>query len=70
VDTPGTEILYKLDTLKGVFGDFYSKVMLVSYHPLSSWDRQRARDLGIETCTTQQLAGLKSVLRRWISANS
>jgi hypothetical protein len=70
VDTPGTEILYKLDTLKGVFGDFYSKVMLVSYHPLSPWDRQRARDLGIETCTTQQLAGLKSVLRRWISANS
>ncbi|EDN67958.1 hypothetical protein BGP_3770 [Beggiatoa sp. PS] len=40
--------------------------MLVSYQPLSFYDKQRARDLQIETCTAQQLSRLKTTLRRWI----
>jgi hypothetical protein len=66
-DTHAADALYKLDTLKWLLGGVQTKVMLVSYHPLSPWDRQRAQDLRIETCTAQQLVGLKKALRRWIN---
>ncbi|HAI68003.1 MAG TPA: DUF1887 domain-containing protein [Gammaproteobacteria bacterium] len=65
-DTPGADALYKLDTLKWMLGGVRTKVMLVSYHPLSSWDRQRAHDLKIEICTAQQLVRLENTLKRWI----
>ncbi|RKZ70798.1 MAG: DUF1887 domain-containing protein [Candidatus Parabeggiatoa sp. nov. 1] len=65
-DTHGADALYKLDTLKWLLGGVRTKVMLVSYHPLSPWDRQRAQDLHIKTCTAQQLGGLKNTLRHWI----
>ncbi|HDN25736.1 MAG TPA: DUF1887 family protein [Thioploca sp.] len=65
-DTHAADALYKLDTLKWLLGGVHTKVMLVSYHPLSPWDRQRAQDLRIKTCTAQQLVGLKKALRRWI----
>jgi len=65
-DTHGADVLYKLDTLKWLFGGIQTKVMLVSYQPLSFYDKQRARDLQIETCTAQQLSRLKTTLRRWI----
>ena len=66
-DTPGADVLYKLDTLKGILGGVHTQVMLVSYHSLSAWDKQRAQDLQIETCTGQQLANLTEALARWIS---
>jgi hypothetical protein len=66
-DTHGAEVLYKLDTLKWLLGGVHTKVMLVSYHLLSRWDKQRAQDLGIEICTAQQLEGIKNKFRRWIS---
>jgi hypothetical protein len=65
-DTHGADVLYKLDTLKWLLGGIQTKVMLVSYQPLSSYDKQRAQDLQIETCTDQQLSRLKTTLRRWI----
>lgn len=65
-DSPGSEILYKLDTLKGLFGGVRTKAMLVSYHPLSNWDTQRARDLGIKICTARMLPQLRSVIKHWI----
>jgi hypothetical protein len=58
--------LYKLDTLKGLFGGVRTKAMLVSYHPLSNWDTQRARDLGIKICTARMLPQLRSVIKHWI----
>jgi hypothetical protein len=66
LDTPGADALYKLDTLKWMLGGVRTKVMLVSYHPLSSWDKQRAHDLEIEICTAQQLVRLENTLKRWI----
>lgn len=65
-DTPGAEVLYKLDTLKWILGGVQTQIMLVSYHPLSRWNEQRAHDLRIETCTARQLVNLKSTLKRWI----
>jgi len=67
-DTHGADVLYKLDTLKWLLGGVRTKVMLVSYQPLSSWDRQRARDLEIETCTAQQLVRLENTLRHWVGS--
>ena len=68
-DTQGADVLYKLDTLKWLLGGVRTKVMLVSYQPLSFYDKQRARDLKIEACTAQHLIGLENVLRRWIVNN-
>jgi hypothetical protein len=65
-DTHGTDVLYKLDTFKWLLGGIQTKVMLVSYQPLSSWDKQRAHDLQIKTCTAQQLTQLKTSFRQWI----
>ena len=59
--------LYKLDTLKGILGGVHTHVMLVSYHSLSAWDKQRAQDLQIETCTGQQLVNLTEALTRWLN---
>ncbi len=65
-DSPGSEILYKLDTLKGLFGDIRAKTMLVSYHPLSNWDMQRAKDLDIKVCTARMLPQLHATIKQWI----
>lgn len=61
----GTQALYKLETLTHLLG---GQAMLVSYHPLSSWDKQRAQDLHIEMCTAQQLGRFKEILKQWITA--
>ncbi len=66
-DSHAVDALYKLDTLKWLFGGIRTKVMLISYQPLSSWDKQRAKDLEIETCTANQLVRLEDVLKRWIN---
>lgn len=66
-ETPGAEILFKLDTLKWLLGGTNTKTMLVSYHPLSPWDKQRADDLEIATNTAQYLPNLEKDLRRWIT---
>jgi len=65
-DSPGSEILYKLDTLKGLFGGISTKAMLVSYHPLSKWDMQRAKDLELKVCTARMLPQLRSMIKQWI----
>lgn len=66
IHTDGVEVIYKLDTLKGLLSDVHTQVMLLSYQPLSAWDQQRAYDLGVECCTAQQLLHLKAHLKRWI----
>ncbi len=66
-DTHGADALYKLDTLKGLLGDVHTQPLLVSYQPLSTWDRQRAKDLGVQLCSADQLQRLGSWLEHWIS---
>lgn len=38
------------------------------YRNLPRWDLERARDLGIATCTGRQLVSLENHLRRWIES--
>lgn len=65
-DTPGADTLYKLDTLKSILGGIRSRVMLVSYHPLSKWDMQRAKDLDVTVCTAGALPRLDDIIKRWL----
>jgi hypothetical protein len=67
-DSAGTEVLYKLDTLKWLVGEMQTRAMLVSYRKLSRWDLERARDLGIAICEGRDLISLESRLRRWIKS--
>ncbi|MDM8565569.1 DUF1887 family CARF protein [Candidatus Halobeggiatoa sp. HSG11] len=66
-DSHAADALYKLDTLKWLLGGVRTKVMLVSYQPLSPWDKQRAKDLEIEICTANQLVRLEGVFKRWVN---
>jgi len=65
-DTHAAEVLYKLDTLKGLLGDIHTKTMLISYQNLSNWDKQRAQDLGVSVCSAEQLQRLSHILEMWV----
>lgn len=67
-DSHAAEVLYKLDTLKGLLGDVHTKTMLVSYQNLSKWDKQRAEDLGVAVCSAEQLPRLDKMLEAWIES--
>ncbi|MFO1351092.1 MAG: DUF1887 family CARF protein [Gammaproteobacteria bacterium] len=69
-DTPGADTLYKLEVLKDLLGGAPTRAMLVSYHELSRWDSQRARDLGVALCTGKDLPRLAERVRRWIGGSS
>jgi len=62
----GTETLYKLDTLQDLYGGLNAKSMLISYLPLSEYDRRRAADLNIHLCEGNQIQNLKSVITEWV----
>ncbi|MEE9345645.1 MAG: DUF1887 family CARF protein [Methylococcales bacterium] len=63
----GTETIYKLDSLKELLGGFSGQGMLVSYKPMSTADKHRAADLGIEVCDDRNLQDLRSRLIQWMS---
>lgn len=62
----GADTLYKLDTLKDLYGGLQAQGMLVSYLPLSAADKRRARDLQIKVCDSQQLKNLRVELMHWL----
>jgi len=61
------DALYKLDSLKDLVGGLQAKAMLVSYAGLNAHDRQRARDLALAVCDSQDLASLPAKLTAWIN---
>ena len=63
---PGAETLYKLDSLTAM-GGLNTRGMLASYQPLETWDKQRARDLGIKIVEGGQLRNLDEHLTKWIA---
>lgn len=63
----GADTLYKLDTLKDLYGGLQAQGMLVSYLPLSAADKRRAHDLQIKVCDSQQLKNLRTTLMQWFS---
>lgn len=67
---PGSQALYKLDTLRDLLGGLQGRAMLASYQPLPTWVRYRAEDLGIRTCVGSELNRLKETLRSWIGGRA
>jgi hypothetical protein len=63
------DALYKLDALTAL-GGLKTTTLLVSYRDLAPGDRQRAKDLGIQTCVGPQLATLRSTLLKWIKTRA
>jgi len=62
----GQDSIYKLDTLKNLYGGLNGKGMLISYLPLSKYDKTRAKDLKIEICEGAQIQQLKLILKKWL----
>lgn len=67
-NTPGAAAIYRLDTLKELFGGRSGKGMLISYQKLSRYTQQRAMDLGIFCCSHTQLKNLKEALYKFIDS--
>ena len=62
----GAETLYKLDSIVDLLAGTTGHGMLVSYFPLSKWDKQRAADLGLLTCVGNELGQLQSMVKSWV----
>ena len=65
-ESPGSEMLYKLDTLGNVLGSCNGRMMLASYREISQYDIQRAKDLQIEICVASELQELSAKIKKWI----
>jgi len=63
--TPGTETLYKLDSLTSL-GGLNTRGMVVSYQTLNRWDKQRAKDMRIQVIEGGQLRNLAQHLQDWM----
>ena len=67
-NTPGSEAVYRLDSLKESLGGSSGKAMLVSYQKLSRYTLERAQDMGVYCCSHNQLKNLKEHLYRFIDS--
>jgi hypothetical protein len=61
------DTVYKLDSLAGL-GGVATRKMLVSYRELFDGDRQRAKDLGIQTIVGSKLSNLSHAMLQWIQS--
>lgn len=62
------EMVYKLESLKGLVGGLYGQAMLLSYFPVPSADRARCTSFGLALVEGRQLKDLRSRLCQWIDA--
>ena len=62
----GKDSIYKLNTLKDLYGGLHGKGMLISYLPLSEYDKRRAKDLNVKICEGAQIQHIKQILQGWI----
>ncbi|MCH9698704.1 MAG: DUF1887 family protein, partial [Gammaproteobacteria bacterium] len=62
----GADVLYKLDSMKALFGGLNAQAMLISYKPVPQSVKHRAALFGIETCDAFQLKDLRSRLIQWL----
>lgn len=61
-DAPGSEALYKLETLTDLTGGLQARAMLISYRELRGTLRARAADLGVSICAGEDLQRLREHL--------
>jgi len=65
---PGADALYKIDSLTAL-GGLNTRAMIVSYQPLETQDKQRARDLKIDIIEGGELRNLRRHLESSITRN-
>ncbi len=65
-DSPGAEVLYKLDSLADLVGGLKARAMLVSFRNIKKHDRRRAESLGIRLCAGEELQNLTGHLRQLV----
>ena len=62
----GAAVLYKLDSLRYFLGGLQAKAMLVSFKPIKDHNKNRAKELKIETCCYEDLQFLQEKLASWL----
>ncbi|PWQ99323.1 Card1-like endonuclease domain-containing protein [Leucothrix arctica] len=65
--TSGAETLYKLDSLVEAVGGLKAESLLVSYQPLSEYDKKRASEMGVKIIHGSELKQLRVKLKNWIN---
>ena len=60
------DVLYKLNTLRTLYGGSQARAMLVSFNKLEKHVRERAKDLKIEICSHTELKRLEHRLHDWL----
>jgi len=63
------DMIYKLESLKGLIGGLYGRTMLLSYFPISNADQTRCSSYGLTVVDGRKLKDLRSVLCKWILDN-
>lgn len=61
------DVLYKLNTLRNLYGGSQARAMLVSFNKLGKSTRERAKDLRIEICSHTELKRLEQKLQEWLT---
>ncbi len=62
----GAGVIYKLDSLRDFLGGLQAKAMLVSFKPIKDHNKNRAKELKIETCCYEDLQFLQEKLASWL----
>lgn len=61
------DVLYKLNTLRNLYGGSQARAMLISFNKLGKNTRERAKDLKIEVCNHIELKRLEQKLQEWLT---
>ena len=62
----GSEVLYKLDSLRDLIGGLQARAMLVSFNEIKNHDRNRAKELHINLCCYTDIRNLDEKLTTWL----
>lgn len=63
----GSEVLYKLDSLRDLLGGLQARAMLVSFKKLNEHNYHRAKELNIEICCHEDIKFLEEKMGQWLT---
>lgn len=66
INSETADVLYKLNTLRTLYGGSQARAMFVSFNKLKKTTRDRAKDLKIEICSHTELKRLEQILHNWL----
>ncbi len=62
----GSEVLYKLDSLREHIGGIQARTMLISVNRLKKHNINRAKELKINYCMNTDLKNLQHIIKKWL----